>query len=76
MPDAKQRRIDGGAAGIVNTGRSAGDDDAFASCQRGRGRFAGSHFRVDAKFANLAGDEMAVLSSGVEDRDLGGQILS
>ena len=72
----EQRRIDGRAAGIVNAGRTAGDDDPFASCQLGGGRFAGSHFRVNAEFADLTGDEMTVLSSGVEDGDLGGQLLS
>ena len=40
------------------------------------GGFAGGYFGVDAEFADLAGDEMTVLSSGVEDGDLGGQTLS
>ena len=72
----EQCRIDGGAARIVNAGRTAGDDDAFASGQRGRRRFAGSHLGVNAQFADFTGDEMTVLSSGVEDGDLRGQLLS
>ena len=68
----EQRGIDGRAAGVVDAGRAAGDDDAFTASQGGRGGFAGGHFGVDAEFADLAGDEMTVLSSGVEDGDLGG----
>ncbi len=71
----EQRGIDGGAAGIVNAGGSAGDDDSFSSGERGDGSFTGGDFGVDSEVANFAGDEMAVLSSGIEDGDLRGQIL-
>jgi hypothetical protein len=73
---SEQFRIDSGAAGVIYARWTAGDNDTFASCQRGRRRFAGRDFGIDTEFTDLAGDEMTVLSSGVEDRDLGGQILS
>ena len=61
----KQRWIDGGAAGVVNTGRAARDDDTFTACERrGRG-FAGSHFGIHAELAHLAGNEVTVLPPGV-----------
>ena len=72
---SKQRGIDGGAAGIVNAGRSSGDDDAFASTERCRRSFTGGNFGVDAEIADTAGDEMTILSSGVEDGNLRGQDL-
>ena len=48
----------------------------FAAGQLGGRRFAGRDLGVDAEIANLSGDEMTVLSAGVEDGDLWGQILS
>ena len=62
--------IDGGAGGIVNAARAAGDDDALGVREFGGGSFAGADFGVDAQFADLAGDEVTVLSAGVEDDNL------
>jgi hypothetical protein len=39
------------------------------------GSFARSDFSVDAQIADSASDEVAILPSGVEDRDLGTQDL-
>ena len=70
MPEWSSARIDGGAAGIVDAGGAAGNDDAFAARQLGGGSFAGSDFGVDAQIAHLSGDQMAVLSAGVKNRNL------
>ena len=47
----------------------------FRPASAGRGGFAGRDFGVDSQIANLAGDQMAVLSARVEDGDLWVQIL-
>ena len=70
MAVEKNGGIDGGAAGVVNAGRSAGDDHALGGRQFGGGSFAGAHLGVDAQFADLAGDQMAVLPARIEDDDL------
>src|SRR5262249_52336749 len=62
----KHARIDGGAAGVVDAGWPAGDDDAFSAGEIGGGSFAGRDFGVDSKVANLARNEMAVLPPRVK----------
>ncbi len=59
-----------GAAGVVNAGRAAGDDDApgKGDC-RGRG-LTGPDFGVDAEIADFSGDQMTVLPARVQDHDL------
>ena len=68
-------RVDGGAAGFVDAGRAAGDNQATRALQRMCGSFAGGNFSVDTQIADPASDQVAILPSGIEDRDLGTQSL-
>ncbi len=63
--------IDAGAIGIMDAGRAAGNDDATAVGKFSRGSVARTYFGIDAEIADLAGDQMAVLTTSVENRDLG-----
>src|SRR5579871_4186028 len=66
----EKRRVDGGALRIVNARGPAGYNHAAAAREfRGR-RLAGRDLCIHAQVANFAGDEMAILSSGIEDGDL------
>src|SRR5437879_2211858 len=69
----KQCRIDGWTGRIVNARRASGNDDALASGERGSRRFARRDVGIDSEVPHAARDQMAVLSSGIEDGDLGGQ---
>jgi len=72
---SEQRRIDGGAARIVHARRTARNNDALAPEER-RGRsLAGHDLRIHSEVANFAGDQMAVLSAGIEDSDLRCQLI-
>ena len=70
----KKSRIDRGTPGIVNAARAARDDDALTAGKLSGGRFARGDLRVNAEIANLARDQMAILSPCVEDGDLWVQI--
>ena len=75
MPAWKKPWIDGGAAGVVDAGRAAGNDDAFAAGQL-RGRcFTGSDFRVDTQIADFTRDQVTVLPARIENGYLWTQIL-
>ena len=70
-PAAKDRGIHCGAAGLVNAGGAAGDDDPSAARSSGRS-FAWQDLGVDAEFANLAGDQMSSTGRPCRGRRLEG----
>ena len=74
--NAQQPGIDGGAASIVDARWAARDDNALPSCKFGGWSFTRSYFRVDAEIADFSGDQVAVLSTSVEDRYLRLQSLA
>jgi hypothetical protein len=72
--EIEDRGIGGRAFGIVNAARPAGDDDAARGGELGGRGFAGAYFGVDTEIADFAGEQVAVLSSGIEDDDLCGGV--
>ena len=64
-------RIDCRAAGRVNAVGAAGDDHAFAALEFGGGRFTGANLGEYTEIANLAGDQMTILSARIKYGDLG-----
>src|SRR5688500_15617052 len=64
------RGIDGRAGGLDDARRTAGDDDAARGAEGGGGSVDVGDGGVDAKLTDPAGDEVAVLATGVENDDL------
>src|SRR5205814_124697 len=56
---------------IVNTGRAAGDNQPFAAGKLAGGSLAGPDVRIDSQFSDLTCDQVAILTPGIEYRDLG-----
>ncbi len=67
MPEVNRAGSMVGLRGIVNAGRSAGNDDAFPAVQRGDGSFAGRDLGVDSQVADFTRDQMTILPACVED---------
>lgn len=70
-PAVEDLRVNVRAAALVNTSRSAGNDNAFAGTQFGGGRVARLHICIDAKFADTPGNQMRILTTRIENGDLG-----
>ncbi len=68
---AEYRRIHGRTARVVHAARAARYDQAFTSGQLAGGSFAGPHIGVDPQLPDLAGNQVAILTTGIEYRDLG-----
>ena len=62
--------VHGGALGVVDAARSAGDDEALGSGEFRRRRLAGANLRVHAEVADLPGNQVAILPPGIEDDNL------
>ena len=60
-----------GAAGVVDAAGAAGDDEAFAAGDLTGRSLTGKDLGVDAQFPDFAGNQVAVLTAGIEYRDLG-----
>ena len=63
--------IDVGTAGFVDAGWAAGDDHTLARTKDFRGSFAGLYVGEHTQFAHFACDEVGILATRVEHRDLG-----
>src|SRR5579862_2827436 len=70
----QQGGVDGGTAGIVNAGGTAGNDHAFTAAQLGGANFTGGDLGVDAQIADAAGDQVAILPARVKHGDLRSQM--
>lgn len=63
-------RINVRTALLEHARRAAGDNDALSAPKRRRRYIAVRHIRVDAQFADPAGDQMRVLAARVQDGNL------
>ena len=63
-------RIDVGAAWFVNTSGAARDDDAFTRSECEGWRVTRLNLGVDAQFTDATGDQMSILTAGIENSDL------
>ena len=66
----KDGGVYGGAAGVVDAGRAAGDDDAPRKGDCRRRSLTGPDFCVDAEIPDFSGDQMTVLPARVQNNDL------
>ncbi len=67
---SEDARVDRGRACVVDTRRSARDDQRAAAVQRSRRDVATDNFRGDAELANFTRDQVTVLPAGIENLDL------
>lgn len=67
--------IDSRAARFVDAARAAGDDDAFTPSEFAGWDIAGLNLGVNTEVADFAGDQVTILTAGVQDGYLWCQIL-
>jgi hypothetical protein len=68
----QKRGFDGRTGIVIDAGRTARDDDAAGMAQLLNGGFARKDFRGNAEFSNFPGDQMTILTAGIEYCDLRG----
>jgi len=73
LAEFQHRRVDGGAGAIIYAAGAAGDDNAADRSKLPGLDITGENSRGNAKVTNLAGDQVAVLSTCVEDCYLSGR---
>ena len=66
----KEVWINIGTAALVNASRAAGDDDAFTRAKFACRRVAWLNVGINSQLADAPGDQVGVLSTGIEDGDL------